>query len=60
MNLELECRHCGHMIVLDPEQQTKILAELRLPAQVHIVECGCGRYAFALVAAPMRLRAVCR
>ena len=59
--MELECRHCGHVLILDARQQEAILAELTRPAQHKIIDCVCRRFQFALTAGPVRPRqAVCR
>jgi hypothetical protein len=56
--LRLDCRACDRVTVLDPDQQTAILAELTKPAHSKVLDCRCGRYQFALTAGPIRRQEV--
>lgn len=51
--MELVCRECGRVIVLEAAEQEKIIAQLKLPAARKIVECECHSQ-IALAARPIR------
>lgn len=53
--MNLECLECGHVVHLDADAQKKILAELKRPAEVRVIDCPrCARFQWGLAARVIR------